>query len=111
MNICNENSECIYSKLDNSILCQCLNGASSCETPKTLNVSTSVSNETITQTIAQTTTTHSETTSTLLLINTNNSFFSKLDEQFDRVLFESNNTAYRINKKDSFNNENVIKKN
>ena len=55
--------------------------------------------------------TYSQTPSKMMvvvLMNTTKSFLSKLDEQFDRVLSETNLTT-TDSKIVSFNNENVIK--
>lgn len=34
MNLCNENSECIFSESENKVVCKCLNGAAQCVSNK-----------------------------------------------------------------------------
>jgi len=103
MNICSENSECVYFKQNNSIACKCKNGADSCDTSKSLNVSLTLNETFFESSYSQTTL----TPTILILMNTTKSFLSKLDEQFDRVLSQINLTS-ADDKQASFNSENVI---
>jgi hypothetical protein len=97
MKLCNENSECVYSKYNNSVYCRCLNNSSSCET------TTTTTSTTTTFIITITTTNHTNYTSIKSINQTNNSIF---DEQFERVLSTNNQTINPIYKT-NFNYDHV----
>jgi hypothetical protein len=100
MKLCNENSECVYSKHNNSVYCRCLNNLSMCETTTT--TTTTAITKTFIITIT-TTTNHTNNTSIKSINQTNNSIF---EEQFERVLSTNNQTISPIYKT-NFNYDHV----
>ena len=105
MKLCNENSECVYSKYNNSIYCRCLNNLTNCETTTTTTTTITTSTEIIIKTITNPIVPTS-TLATNASIQKSKNQTDISDEQLERVLFVNNQTV-SSNSKSSFNYDHV----